>query len=595
MTNIPLETLDAYFAAWNERNDAARKKLVDKAWAEDGSYADREVSLTGRQAIVDHIGGALEAESARTLAKDSLLEGEGGRTGFRWTLSLPEGSSKSGYSAATLDDEGRLKTVRSWEASSAVDKPKSLLGRMRSWSVATWLQVLGLVAIVAYVLLRLPAEIFYDKFDATPEDAGFGEVNFVLRQYAQVIAFYVVIGVAWAAFYLLGMYSGVVLFLLRTVQGRNGRLWEPLVGFAASLGGLLIASGGIDDKEWGLVALGGILLAVSSALPMLPRGASTERRVAHRKFLNWAGAVAVLGSLSFGTLFYALLAFTTASSDADDVKAGFIPDEPSIPVPWRPRPVEVVWTGEKAALELPGCSELAYLGQNDKRVLLYDARADRTVHLSEGDVELIFPDDCDAAANEAPKAAVRLDRLAMTRGQLLLDATRSSDADGSIVGYRWSLPHSATRRQPTLRYRVPPTRRGPVTLTLTVTDDRSAADDLQVVVLPPAATTILFAPGQEQVVPTGRHLLDRLRPYMSGARLVQVDGYADSSGLDGDNLELSQRRASAVRDVLIRRLGVPEEIIRVHAFGERVAVDSNETLEGQTRNRRVVVFIASEA
>ena len=74
---------------------------------------------------------------------------------------------------------------------------------------------------------------------------------------------------------------------------------------------------------------------------------------------------------------------------------------------------------------------------------------------------------------------------------------------------------------------------------------------------------------------------------------VVVEGHTDSVGSNMTNLSLSQRRAEAVRQYLIR-LGVDGERLRATGFGEEKPIDSNRTRRGRERNRRVEFTIAAE-
>ncbi len=67
---------------------------------------------------------------------------------------------------------------------------------------------------------------------------------------------------------------------------------------------------------------------------------------------------------------------------------------------------------------------------------------------------------------------------------------------------------------------------------------------------------------------------------------VEVGGHTDSRGRDAYNLDLSTRRAAAVRDYLIQR-GVPADQLTSHGYGETRPVADNDTEDGRARNRRV--------
>ncbi len=71
-----------------------------------------------------------------------------------------------------------------------------------------------------------------------------------------------------------------------------------------------------------------------------------------------------------------------------------------------------------------------------------------------------------------------------------------------------------------------------------------------------------------------------------GGVLVIVEGHTDSKGSDSYNEKLSERRASAVRDYLVKR-GLPADRIKTEGFGESKPVASNDTDDGRAQNRRV--------
>lgn len=66
-----------------------------------------------------------------------------------------------------------------------------------------------------------------------------------------------------------------------------------------------------------------------------------------------------------------------------------------------------------------------------------------------------------------------------------------------------------------------------------------------------------------------------------------IEGHTDSRGSSLYNLELSERRANAIRDLLIAK-GVPKERLRAIGRGEDWPVAYGETEEEYQKNRRVV-------
>lgn len=67
---------------------------------------------------------------------------------------------------------------------------------------------------------------------------------------------------------------------------------------------------------------------------------------------------------------------------------------------------------------------------------------------------------------------------------------------------------------------------------------------------------------------------------------ITVEGHTDNIGTAAANLDLSQRRAEAVRVALVGS-GVAASQLSVKGFGLTKPIDSNTTLEGRARNRRV--------
>ncbi len=68
---------------------------------------------------------------------------------------------------------------------------------------------------------------------------------------------------------------------------------------------------------------------------------------------------------------------------------------------------------------------------------------------------------------------------------------------------------------------------------------------------------------------------------------LRIAGHTDGVGADQYNLDLSKRRAAAVKDALVKRYGAAAGRLATTGFGKSQPKDSNATLEGRARNRRV--------
>ena len=70
---------------------------------------------------------------------------------------------------------------------------------------------------------------------------------------------------------------------------------------------------------------------------------------------------------------------------------------------------------------------------------------------------------------------------------------------------------------------------------------------------------------------------------------VVVEGHTDSVGSDAYNRKLSERRAKAVRDYLVRE-GIESSRLTTHGYGKSRPVASNDTAEGRAENRRAEII-----
>jgi OmpA-OmpF porin, OOP family len=73
--------------------------------------------------------------------------------------------------------------------------------------------------------------------------------------------------------------------------------------------------------------------------------------------------------------------------------------------------------------------------------------------------------------------------------------------------------------------------------------------------------------------------------------VIELEGHTDSRGTEQYNLGLSDRRANAVRQVMIDRFNVQASRVSARGFGESRPVSSNDTDSGRADNRRVMTVI----
>jgi len=68
---------------------------------------------------------------------------------------------------------------------------------------------------------------------------------------------------------------------------------------------------------------------------------------------------------------------------------------------------------------------------------------------------------------------------------------------------------------------------------------------------------------------------------------LTVEGHTDNIGGNDYNLDLSKRRAAAVKQALVTRYHISPDRLSTDGFGASRPVETNDTLEGRARNRRV--------
>ena len=106
---------------------------------------------------------------------------------------------------------------------------------------------------------------------------------------------------------------------------------------------------------------------------------------------------------------------------------------------------------------------------------------------------------------------------------------------------------------------------------------------------------VLFAFNKSELTPQAGPRLDKLASFLKQfpQRKLLVEGYTDAVGTDAYNMELSERRAEAIREALVAR-GVDTTRVVTKGYGKAYPVADNASVDGRAVNRRVEVVIADE-
>ena len=107
---------------------------------------------------------------------------------------------------------------------------------------------------------------------------------------------------------------------------------------------------------------------------------------------------------------------------------------------------------------------------------------------------------------------------------------------------------------------------------------------------------ISFASNSSLPTPQSTNVIRQLATTLSRRSdlVIRVEGHTDTIGYDQGNLELSQKRADKVRNMLIEN-GVMADHVQAVGMGDKYPVASSATAQGQEKNRRVEVHISQIA
>jgi outer membrane protein OmpA-like peptidoglycan-associated protein len=164
--------------------------------------------------------------------------------------------------------------------------------------------------------------------------------------------------------------------------------------------------------------------------------------------------------------------------------------------------------------------------------------------------------------------------------------------------YAWDFGDGATSAEenPTHEY----TTDGTYSATLAVTDSKGSTSQAASVSV--AASAALIPTPEKPVILEGVNFETNKAVLLEGSGQilnrvaesliahpevkVEVGGHSDADGSEAYNLKLSQRRANAVRDYLVK-MGVPPAQLTAKGYGESQPIAPNTTPEGKAENRRV--------
>ncbi|MCW8848728.1 MAG: OmpA family protein [Melioribacteraceae bacterium] len=105
--------------------------------------------------------------------------------------------------------------------------------------------------------------------------------------------------------------------------------------------------------------------------------------------------------------------------------------------------------------------------------------------------------------------------------------------------------------------------------------------------------SLSFPVGKSTIEPANFGLLSKVQNAIKNFpnSTIVIEGHTDSYGSDEKNMELSQERASAVKQYILANMNLDQKKVMSFGYGETKPIANNETKEGRAKNRRIDLII----
>lgn len=100
-----------------------------------------------------------------------------------------------------------------------------------------------------------------------------------------------------------------------------------------------------------------------------------------------------------------------------------------------------------------------------------------------------------------------------------------------------------------------------------------------------------FSPSSAVLTENAKRIIDTVVERMVDNRemRIEIGGYTDSEGDSNYNLQLSQKRATSVKDYIVQS-GIAADRVVAVGYGEQEPIAPNTTAEGRAKNRRIEII-----
>lgn len=107
-------------------------------------------------------------------------------------------------------------------------------------------------------------------------------------------------------------------------------------------------------------------------------------------------------------------------------------------------------------------------------------------------------------------------------------------------------------------------------------------------------TVMNYQPNTSKLTRSSKQRLNKIAEYLKhdpSITAISIASYTDSYGGRWNNLELSKKRAAAIKEYMVS-LGIDESKVETEGFGEKRHVATNDNILGRDKNRRLVIQIS---
>lgn len=104
------DTVETYMAAWNETDPAKRRALIDKCWADSGTYTDPMSDVAGRDGLNATIEGFQTQMPGAAITLISSTDEHHGRIRFGWKLENGP-QPLEGIDIGVINASGQLESI----------------------------------------------------------------------------------------------------------------------------------------------------------------------------------------------------------------------------------------------------------------------------------------------------------------------------------------------------------------------------------------------------------------------------------------------------------------------------------------------------